>query len=151
MRQITLLTTDQTATEKVAASLGEQLKGGEVIELIGDVGAGKTTFVRGLARGSGSVDRVSSPTFTVSQLYRSPRVTIHHYDFYRLDDIAIMREELSEVLEDPQAMVVLEWADSLQDVLPDERVTINLKAKGETEREIQCNIPASYNYLEIIE
>ncbi len=97
-------------TGQIAASVGHQLMGGEVIQLIGDVGAGKTTFVRGLAMGMGSTNRVSSPTFTVSNVYKTPKLALHHYDFYRITDSAIMQNELYEVINDENKVVVLEWA-----------------------------------------
>src|SRR5688572_15811906 len=94
-RKLTIETTDSLSTENFAETIGSQLKGGEIIELIGDVGAGKTTFARGLARGVGSTDRVTSPTFTVSNVYESGRIILKHYDFYRLNDLAIIKNELA--------------------------------------------------------
>jgi len=72
------------ATEQLAEAIGRRLTGGEVIELVSDLGGGKTTFVRGLARGLGSADVVSSPTFTVSKVYKADKLELHHFDFYRL-------------------------------------------------------------------
>ena len=82
-----------SATETYAEKLANRLVGGEVIELVGDVGAGKTTFVRGLAKGLGSTDHVSSPTFTVEQVYTG-RLTLYHYDFYRLPDAGVVKNQL---------------------------------------------------------
>ncbi len=136
-------------TEAFAESIGRRLRGGEIIELIGDVGAGKTSFVRGLARGADSKDRVSSPTFTVSQIYTSDNVTIHHYDFYRLDDVAIMQSELAEVITQGKTAAVLEWAGSVQNVLPSEHISIRIEVAGEDERRFVCSIPERFNYLEV--
>src|SRR5690349_8475192 len=89
-------------TEQLGRELGARLRGGEVIELASDLGGGKTTFVRGLAVGMGSIDAVSSPSFTISQVYNSDNLSLHHYDFYRLGEPGLMAQELSEVLDDPK-------------------------------------------------
>lgn len=105
------------------------LKGGEIIELASDLGGGKTTFVRGLARGMGSKDRVASPTFTISKVYDAPekQLSMHHFDFYRLHEPGLIAEELSEVLGDPRIVTVVEWADIITHVLPGERVAIKIE------------------------
>jgi tRNA threonylcarbamoyladenosine biosynthesis protein TsaE len=133
------------ATEKFAEDFGRQLQGGEVIELIGDVGAGKTTFVRGLARGIGSTDRVSSPTFTVSKVYSSKNMNLHHYDFYRLDDLDIITRDLAEVIEEGKNSVVLEWADGVQGALPLEHISIRIEVTGETSRTLTVMMPENFN------
>jgi tRNA threonylcarbamoyladenosine biosynthesis protein TsaE len=128
-------------SELLGKRLGEQLKGGEVIELLSDLGGGKTTLVRGLARGIGSSDHVSSPTFTLSNVYQAPRCTIYHFDFYRLHEPGLIVHELNEALQDPQAVVVIEWGAIVQDVLPPERLTISLDRTGEETRTITVHYP----------
>jgi len=118
----------------LAERLGGLLKGGEVIELVSDLGGGKTTFVRGLARGIGSQDQVSSPTFTINNVYQGSSLKLYHFDFYRLFEPGIMREELAEVVADPQAVIVVEWADIVDDILPAKRLTITITATGEQSR-----------------
>src|SRR5262249_35297728 len=115
---ITLRTASAEATEKLGEQIGKRLRGGEVIELVSDLGGGKTTFVRGLARGFGSTAHVSSPTFTISHEYKAGRRTLYHYDFYRLTEAGIMADELAEAAHDPDAVVVVEWGDIVADVLP---------------------------------
>ncbi len=111
------------------------LRGGEVIELVSDLGGGKTTFVRGLARGLGSTDRVSSPTFTISKVYKVPgSLALHHFDFYRLPEAGLIAEELADVLDDPRNIVVVEWAGIVQDVLPQSKLTIRIEKTPEDER-----------------
>lgn len=127
--------------------MGSSLRGGEVIELRSDLGGGKTTFMRGLARGAGSNASVASPSFTISREYQAGSLTIHHYDFYRLSEPGVMAQELSEVATDPKAVVAVEWADIVDDVLPVERVIVQLTATGETERRINLSIPKIYQYL----
>lgn len=118
-----------------------------MIELVSDLGGGKTAFVRGLARGMGSKDQVSSPSFTISNIYKGPKLTLYHFDFYRLDEPGIMRDELAEVLADRQAVTAIEWADIVEDVLPAERLTIHIKVSGENSREFSFSYPPSLAYL----
>lgn len=135
-------------TEAFARKLGEQLKGGEVIELIGDVGAGKTTFVRGLAKGLGSKDHVSSPTFTVYKVYNG-RMPLYHYDFYRLGDDLVIRNELAELTTNKQAVIVLEWADKVQAVLPREHIKITIKTIDENTRQFDVALPTRMHHISL--
>ena len=90
-----------------------------VIELVGDVGAGKTTFTKGLARGLEITEEITSPTFTISKVYEnSLGLKLVHYDFYRLENPGIMVEDLFENLQDPQTVTVIEWADTVSEILP---------------------------------
>lgn len=104
-----------------------------VIELIGDVGAGKTTFVRGLAEGLGVTEPVTSPSFMISKVYALPDGgKLVHYDFYRLKEPGLMVEDFAENLEDPNTVVVVEWGESVADLLPKDhiRVMINYTEEG---------------------
>ncbi len=141
---------DSTAsgiTEQFAAELGHRLKGGETIVLSSDLGGGKTTFVRGLARGMGSADHVSSPTFTISREYKAEKLTLYHFDFYRLSDPGVVAAELKEYLLDPQAVVVIEWGSIVEEVLPPERLTIKFERTGETSRTLIVSAPVALIYL----
>jgi len=123
------------------------MRGGEVIELISDLGGGKTTFVRGLADGMGSHDVVRSASFTLSNQYRAGKLTLYHFDFYRLFETGIMRDELAEALADPEAVVAVEWGDIVTQVLPARRLTVRIKATGEERRDLSFSYPASLSYL----
>ena len=135
-----------------AESLGKTLKPPLVFELIGDVGAGKTTFTRALARGLGVKQPVTSPSFTICNRYEwsaQPNCdanrgatsvaqnTLIHYDFYRLKDPGLMREDLEESLNDPTAIVVLEWADSVQNILPKDHIAITFTVLGDGSRDLE--------------
>ena len=123
-----------------AEKIGRQLRGGELLELIGDVGAGKTTFVRGLAIGMGVNEQVQSPSFTINRVYEVGNgMRLVHYDFYRLNDPGIMTDELLESLGDDKTVVVIEWADAVSDVLPDDRLTLRITSTGEMTRELQLS------------
>jgi len=85
----------------LGAKLGRLLRGGEIIELIGDVGAGKTTLTKGIAAGLGIDEDVQSPSFTISRVYDTPlKLRLAHYDFYRLHDPGIMAGERNETMRD---------------------------------------------------
>jgi tRNA threonylcarbamoyladenosine biosynthesis protein TsaE len=116
--------------------LGEKLKAPVVLELLGDVGAGKTTLTRGIARGLGVSGAVTSPSFTLSKEYSGKNCRLVHYDFYRLADPGIMSEDLAEAIADPKTVTIIEWGQSIQDVLPKKRKTIEIKYIDENTREV---------------
>lgn len=139
--------TSSEATEQFALGLGAKLRGGEVLVLVSDLGGGKTTFVRGLARGMGSTDHVSSPTFTISREYHAAKLTLYHFDFYRLAEPGVVAAELAEYIDDPKAVIAIEWGDIVEDVLPPDRVIISLTPNGVTGRHIGCAFPKRLAYL----
>ena len=129
----------QTAEEliELGVTLGSLLRGGETIELVGDIGAGKTTLTKGLARGMGIAEEVQSPTFTLSRVYDAPNGRrLAHYDFYRLQDAGIMKMELSEAMCDPQTITVIEWSDVVNDVLPADVLQIIIQTQTDNSRKL---------------
>jgi len=117
--------------------LGALLRGGEILELIGDVGAGKTTLAKGIASGLGVDEDVQSPSFTISRVYDTAGgLRLAHYDFYRLHDAGIMADELHETLYDPTAITIIEWAEIVSGVLPSDRLTIHTTSPTETQRHV---------------
>ncbi|MDQ5972545.1 MAG: tRNA threonylcarbamoyladenosine biosynthesis protein TsaE [Patescibacteria group bacterium] len=140
-------TADASQTEKIAEIIGGNLHGGEVIELVSDLGGGKTTFTRGLAKGFGSTDRVASPTFTISKVYKSGNKEMHHFDFYRLPQAGLIEHELADVLTDKKCVVVVEWADVVKHVLPAKRLTINFRQTQEDGRELNIKCADELSYL----
>lgn len=123
------------------------MRGGEVVELISDLGGGKTTFVRGLVQGFGSRDRVASPTFTLSKVYKHGAKQIQHYDFYRLEQAGLAAYELHDALGDPDIIVVIEWGEVVEHVLPKTRVTVKLDRVADESRVITCTYPDNMSYL----
>ena len=108
-----------------------------VIELVGDVGAGKTTFVRGLAKGLSIKEPVTSPSFTISKSYALRNGgRLIHYDFYRLSDPGIMTEDLQENLTNPQNIILIEWGESVTDLLPKNHLTITINYTKTGNREV---------------
>ena len=134
-------------TLQLAEQIGRRLKGGEVIELISDLGGGKTSFVRGLAKGLGSNDIVHSPSFTISNQYQAGKLTLHHLDFYRLDEPGLIKDEVAEILTNPNNIVVVEWAGIIKDILPTHCLSIYIKPTGETARSLTFEYPKTLKYL----
>lgn len=145
--KLAINSTSSKHTEQIAAKIGRNLEGGEVIELISDLGGGKTVFVRGLVAGTDSKDQVASPTFTISKIYSCPKFAIHHFDFYRLDDPGIVALELQEVLNDPKIVVIIEWAEIVRNVLPKKRLTLQIEHSEGNARQLNFSYPKDLNYL----
>ena len=135
--------------QEIGYRLGTLLRGGECIELIGDVGTGKTTLTKQIARGMQVDEDVQSPSFTISRTYPArDGLELHHYDFYRLETAGIMRHEIAESIDDPRVVTVVEWGGSVNDVLPEERIVIQLTHDGEATREFDMSVPDRYDYLQ---
>ena len=116
--------------------LGASLEAPAVLELLGDVGAGKTTITRGIAEGLGIIEAVTSPSFTISKEYMGTKYRLVHYDFYRLADPGIMSEDLDEAISDPNTITIVEWGESIRNVLPEDRKRIEIKYIDENTREV---------------
>lgn len=130
-------------TRRFARELATTLRRGDCIALRGQLGAGKTCFVRGLVEGLGGDPRgVSSPTFVLLNVYDTPRGSVFHLDAYRVagpDDFdAIGFDELLT----QEGFVVIEWPERVAALLPDERLEVHLEAVSDTERRIETSQPA---------
>lgn len=137
MQKMIIEVKGEAATKELGEQIGLQLKGGEVFQLVGDVGAGKTTFVKGLAVGLGIEEDVQSPSFTISRVYEGrDGLQLVHYDFYRLTDPGIMASEVAEMVSDPFSVTVIEWADIVEGVLPENHYTITFASPTEDSRAI---------------
>lgn len=109
-------------TEKIAYALAEKLHGGEIITLDGDLGAGKTAFVRGLAVGLGISDRVVSPTFTIVNEYSGEGLPLFHFDVYRIGSPDEMYDIGWEDYLGRGGVTVIEWAVNIEEILKDEKI-----------------------------
>jgi tRNA threonylcarbamoyladenosine biosynthesis protein TsaE len=117
--------------------IGRSIGGGEIIELVGDVGSGKTTLVKGIALGLAIDEYIQSPSFTINRVYSGrDNIVLSHYDFYRLDDAGIMANELQEVIGDSGTVTVIEWAGVIKGVLPKDRLSIHINALTDDSRQI---------------
>lgn len=124
--------------KQFGTQIGAFVAGGEVLELVGDVGAGKTTLTKGIATGMGIDETVQSPSFTISRVYDAPSgVQLAHYDFYRLHDAGIMADELAETAADDKTITVIEWAGIVDGVLPADRLTVQITSPTETGRHVE--------------
>jgi tRNA threonylcarbamoyladenosine biosynthesis protein TsaE len=149
MRQsiINIFTLDEDETKEIAGKIGASLRGGEVIELVGDLGAGKTAFAKGLVRGAGGKGRVYSPTFTISNVYECDNFEVHHFDFYRLAEAGVVGYELEESVGRDDVVVVVEWGNTVENVLPADRLKILLSATAEEGRNLEIQYSDANSYL----
>ena len=120
------ITNSPEETEAVGAALGKILQPGTILAYRGDLGAGKTAFTRGLARGLGCPGRVTSPTFTIVNEYRHGKIPLFHFDVYRLESSEEMYDIGWEDYLSQQAVIVVEWAKNISDIFDDELITIEI-------------------------
>lgn len=118
-------------------ALGKSLTGPALIALISDLGGGKTTLTQGIARGLGIKERVISPTFVLEKIYEIPKreMSLHHYDLYRIDPDDVMVDEILANAKD--SIVVVEWAEKMEDQLPIGTQRIDISVGGNEQRTIK--------------
>ena len=121
-------------TRKFGLELAETAKPGDIIALIGDLGTGKTALTRYIAEGLGITTTISSPTFTIVKEYNSGRMPLYHFDVYRLNDGDELLDIGAEDYLYGKGLCVIEWADIVEDVLPENRLTLHIEY-GENEGE----------------
>lgn len=143
----TIFTTSAAQTEAWACAIGANLRGGELIELASDLGGGKTTFVRGLVKGMDSPDLVTSPTYTISKIYKARQLEVHHFDFYRLSEAGLIASELEDILGDQSVVIVMEWAGVVAANLPAERLTVKIEQAGGDKRLLEAGYTKGLAYL----
>ena len=114
-------------TFRVGKRLGEQAYPGQVFALNGDLGVGKTVFTQGLARGLGIEEPVSSPTFTIVQVYEEGRLPFYHFDVYRIGDVEEMDEVGFEDYVMGDGVSMIEWADLIREILPEKRTEVTIE------------------------
>ena len=114
-------------TYELGMRVGEQAKPGQVFTLIGDLGVGKTVFTQGLAKGLGIEEPISSPTFTIVQVYEEGKLPFYHFDVYRIGDISEMDEVGFEDYVYGEGVSLIEWANLIEEILPKQRVEITME------------------------
>ncbi|MBK7707017.1 MAG: tRNA (adenosine(37)-N6)-threonylcarbamoyltransferase complex ATPase subunit type 1 TsaE [Acidobacteria bacterium] len=128
-------------TFELGREIGAELAGGEMILLSGGLGAGKTLFTKGILDALGyDVDEVTSPSFTLVNLYRTDRFDVYHIDLWRIDGRADAAGAvgLHEILEDPKAVTIVEWSERLTDfVFPDRVIKVYIEGDGDDPRRIE--------------
>lgn len=131
---MTIRTDSAEETQAVAAALGEQLVAGDLVLLVGDLGAGKTAFAQGLAKGLGVEEPVTSPTFTIVQQYEG-RLRLAHVDVYRLDRVQDLYDLGFDEMVDGGGVTVVEWGDLVAQALPVEHLLVRIEpGNADTER-----------------
>ena len=130
---------NERETGEFGRQLAEQLNPGDIVALVGDLGTGKTTLTRAIARGLGVTEPVTSPTFTIVKEYRSGRIPLFHFLVYRLNDGEELLETGAQEYFDAGGVCVIEWADQIAELLPDETKVIFISyGEQEGERICQC-------------
>lgn len=114
-------------TFELGKKIGKEAKPGAVYTLIGDLGVGKTVFTQGVAKGLGIDDIISSPTFTIVQVYEEGRMPFYHFDVYRIGDESEMDEIGYEEYVYGEGISLIEWANLIEGILPDEYIEIEIK------------------------
>ena len=138
MRKV--VTNNEAETNRLGFDLGENLKPGDVVALYGELGVGKTALTKGMARGLGIQDRLLSPTFVLVREYDLPskKGKLYHLDLYRLESAKELKSvNLEEMINEGTNMVVIEWADKAEKMLPKGVMKIKLTSKSDTVREIE--------------
>lgn len=125
-RSLSLETRSAEETRRLAVAISPLLRPGDVLVLAGDMGAGKTTFVQGLAVGLGIPDRVTSPTFVLMKEYLGGRYPLMHMDVYRLGRVQELIDLGFDEVVDPTAVLVVEWGDMVEPLLPPEHLLVEL-------------------------
>ncbi|SEI75429.1 tRNA threonylcarbamoyladenosine biosynthesis protein TsaE [Lachnospiraceae bacterium A10] len=114
-------------TKELGRKIGQEAKPGDVYALLGDLGVGKTIFTKGVAEGLGITEPINSPTFTIVQEYEEGRMPFYHFDVYRIGDV----EEMDEIGFDDyvygEGMCLIEWANLIEEILPDHVKTITIE------------------------
>ena len=123
-------------TEKIANDFASNLKGGEVVLLNGDLGAGKTTFTQYVFKALGVKETVTSPTFAILKSYKG-KFILHHFDTYRITLEEAIESGFDEVFQEKYSVIFVEWGENIKDLLPDKTITINIKYVNENEREFE--------------
>lgn len=145
MKEFEIITHSADETSAIAFKIGQYVVSNSVITLEGDLGAGKTTFTKGLAKGLGVEKVVNSPTFTIIKEYKG-RIPLYHMDVYRVEDEF---EDLGfDEYFEGEGVTVVEWAHLIQDQLPNELLSIQIFYQGNNERKIVLK-PIGEKYVQL--
>lgn len=127
MKRITVQTSSEAETKELGRILGNYLRQGDILALTGDLGAGKTHFTMGVAESLEITDYITSPTFTIVNEYRNGRLPLFHFDAYRLGDPEELMEIGFEEYASAGGIILIEWADIVAEILPDETIWIQIE------------------------
>ena len=132
------ITSSEEETENIGKTLAMSLSKGDAVLLRGNLGAGKTVFSRGFARGLGITEPVSSPTYTIVQEYELPDGgRLYHLDLYRISGVnAALAFGVDEFLDDPQGISLIEWPDRIDGILPENAICVEIEHLSDSERRL---------------
>jgi conserved hypothetical nucleotide-binding protein len=142
MAQSTYITQSQEETFAIGVELGKKAKPGDIFALIGDLGTGKTILAKGIAKGLGIDEEITSPTFTLLEVYESP-ISLYHFDLYRISNNAELENLFFEEYWFGDGVSVIEWADRAVKRLPEDIYIITLEYIDNNRRKITVEYPAS--------
>lgn len=138
---MTYQTISPEETQKIAQDLAQRYKNGAIFAFSGPLGAGKTTFIQGFAKGLGISERLLSPTFVIMRHHDIPgnkEGRLYHIDLYRLNEITEIESlGLSEIFTNPKNIILIEWAEKMEARLPKQTIKIHLEITSESTRQIQ--------------
>lgn len=120
-------TWSEKETFQVGKALGEKAEKGQIYTLTGDLGVGKTVFTKGLADGLGITEPISSPTFTIVQIYESGKLPLYHFDVYRIGDVEEMEEIGYEDYFYGEGVCLIEWANLIGEILPEGIIPVTIE------------------------
>ncbi len=129
-------------TQALGEAIGTRLGAGAVVACVGELGAGKTAFLQGLARGLGVTSAVTSPTFVLVNVYRG-RVPVYHLDAYRTASLAEVQDLGLEEMLDGEGVTLIEWADRIVPLLPPRAITVRIEGLGDEPRQIEVEEPGA--------
>jgi len=139
------ISNSEKETKDFAFNLATKLKGRDILAIYGDLGAGKTTFIQGLATGLGYLGRVFSPTFVIIRPYKIRKQkgeinTLYHIDLYRIEEETDLQTlGIDEFLNDKEAICAIEWPEKIETFLPEHAIRIKIEALGEHKRSIKIS------------
>lgn len=139
MEEKKIVIKNEEETKKFGEKLCEKLTAGSIVALTGDLGTGKTTLTKAIATGLGVTDVITSPTFNIVKQYDSGRLSLYHFDVYRIGDVDEMYEIGYEEYFFGDGVCVIEWADLIEEIIPDDAVRIEIEyGEKEGERIYRC-------------
>lgn len=120
-------TNSEQETFQLGKRLAEEAEPGQVFSLVGDLGTGKTVFTKGMAAGLGITEPVSSPTFTIVQIYEGGRMPFYHFDVYRIGDVEEMEEIGYEDCFYGNGLCLVEWANLIEELMPEDTIRVTIE------------------------
>ena len=135
-------------TQQLGAALAAQLQPDDVLLLLGDMGAGKSEFTRGLARGLGVTGYVTSPTFTILQVHEDGRLPLYHFDWYRLNDVEELYELSMEEYLHNGGVAVIEWPSRAEEAIPESYLEVEIIPLGDHDRRFTLTPAGGFRKLD---